>query len=115
MKKMNLRCRIRKKYKVTTDSSPSYPVAKNLLGRDFSADTLSEKWVADITDIKTDSGWIYLTTGFDLADRKVIGWSFSNDMTTTNTSVKALKMTKRNRGVKNGFDISFRQGNSVRM
>ena len=81
MKKLNLRSKIRRKYKVTTDSSHKYGVAENLLGRDFSAGALSQKWVGDITYIKTASGWTYLTTVIDLADRKVVGWSFSNDMT----------------------------------
>lgn len=103
MKRLHLRSKTRKKYRVTTDSSHRYPVAKNLLGRDFSANALSQKWVGDITYIRTGSGWIYLTTVIDLADRKVVGWSFSNDMTATNTTVKALKMAIKNRGVKNGL------------
>jgi len=88
---------------VTTDSGHGYPVAANLLQRDFSADTLSQKWVGDITYIKTGSGWIYLSTVIDLADRKVVGWAFSNDMTAANTTVKAMKMAIKNRGVKSGL------------
>lgn len=103
MKRLNLRSRIRKKYKVTTDSGHGYPVAANLLQRDFAADALSQKWVGDITYIKTGSGWVYLTTVIDLADRKVVGWAFSNDMTAANTTVKALKMAIKNRGVKSGL------------
>src|SRR5690606_507903 len=103
MKRLNLRSRIRKKHKVTTDSGHGYPVAANLLQRDYSADTLSQKWVGDITYIKTGSGWIYLSTVIDLADRKVVGWAFSNDMTAANTTVKAMKMAIKNRGVKSGL------------
>lgn len=102
IKKLDLRSKIRRKYKVTTDSRHSYGMAKNLLKRDFSADALSQKWVGDITYIKTACGWAYLTTVIDLADRKVIGWSFSNDMT-AGTTVKALVMAIRNRGVKPGL------------
>jgi len=43
---------------------------------------------------------MYLTTVIDLADRKVVGWSFSNDMTARNTTVKALAMAIKNRGTK---------------
>ena len=57
----------------------------------------------DITYIQTGSGWVYLTTVIDLADRKVIGWAFSNDMTTTNTTIQALNMAVRNRGTKQGL------------
>ena len=46
---------------------------------------------------------MYLTTVIDLADRKVIGWAFSNDRTTTNTTIQALNMAVRNRGTKQGL------------
>ena len=56
MRKLNIRSRIRKKFKVTTDSSHSFSLAENLLGRDFRTDGLSLKWVGDITYVKTGSG-----------------------------------------------------------
>jgi len=103
MKKMHLRSKIRKKFKVTTDSGHTHQLAENLLQRDFSADGLSQKWMGDITYIWTGSGWLYLSTVMDLVDRKVVGWSFSNDMTAENTSLKALKMAIGYRGVKPGL------------
>ncbi|SJN16857.1 Mobile element protein [Sphingobacterium sp. JB170] len=103
MKKHGIRSKVKKKYKVTTDSSHSYRIAENLLQRDFSADALSQKWVGDITYIHTDKGWLYLTTVIDLADRKVVGWSLSTDMTAENTSVSAMKMALKNRGVRKGL------------
>lgn len=103
MKKHGIRSKVKKKYKITTDSSHSYRIAENLLQRDFSADVLSQKWVGDITYIHTNRGWVYLTTVIDLADRKVIGWSLSTDMTAENTSVAAMKMAVGNRAVKNGL------------
>ncbi len=103
MTKHGIRSKVKKKYRVTTDSRHSYGIAENLLKRDFSVDSLSEKWVGDITYIHTSKGWLYLTTVIDLADRKVIGWSLSSDMTATNTSVKAIGMAIRNRGVKHGL------------
>lgn len=103
MKKHGIRSKVKKKYKITTDSSHSYRIAENLLQRDFSADSLSQKWVGDMTYIHTSKGWLYLTTVIDLADRKVIGWSLSTDMTAKNTSVEAIKMAIKNRGVKDGL------------
>ena len=103
MKKHGIRSKVKKKYRMTTDSSHSYGIADNLLQRDFSADSLSQKWVGDITYIHTNKGWLYLTTVIDLADRKVIGWSLSTDMTAKNTSVEAIKMAIRNRGSKDGL------------
>jgi len=98
MSKLNIRRRVRKKFKVTTDSSHSFSLAENLLGRDFRADGLSLKWVGDITYVKTGSGWLYLTTVMDLADRKIIGWSFSSDMTAEHTIIKAMKMALHKEG-----------------
>lgn len=103
MKKHGIRSKVKKKYKITTDSSHSYRIAENLLQRDFSADALSQKWVGDITSIHTNKGWLYLTTVIDLADRKVVGWSLSADMTAENTSVSAMKMAVKNRGVRKGL------------
>lgn len=88
---------------MTTDSKHNYKVAENFLQRDFSADALSQKWVGEITYIKTAAGWAYLTTVIDLVDRKVVEWSFSNDMTPGNTSVSALETAIRNRPVKPGM------------
>ena len=103
MKRLGLRSLIRKKYKLTTDSKHSFKIADNLLKRDFSVDGLSQKWVGDITYIKTGTGWLYLTTVIDLADRKVVGWSFSSNMTAQDATVKALTKAIKNRGVLPGL------------
>ncbi|MET3113468.1 putative transposase [Pedobacter sp. CG_S7] len=103
MRKLNLRSKIRKQFKVTTDSKHNFQLAENLFARDFSTEGLSQKWVGDITYIKTGAGLLYLTTVIDLADRKIIGWSFSNDMTAEHTTIKALNMAIARRGVKEGL------------
>lgn len=89
---MQLRSNIRTKYFVTTDSDHNYKLAENLLQRDFSAVGVSQKWVGYIIYIKTCTGWLYFTSVINLADRKVIGYSFSRDMTTNNTVMAALKI-----------------------
>lgn len=53
MKRLNIRSKTRKKFKVTTDSSHSYQTAPNLLNRDFTATDVSQKWVSDLTYIRT--------------------------------------------------------------
>lgn len=98
MRRKGLKSIIRKRYRVsTTDSNHTYKVSDNLLNRCFSADLPSQKWVSDITYIPTYEGWLYLTIVMDLFDRKIIGWSFSYDMTALNTTVKALQMAFVNR------------------
>jgi transposase InsO family protein len=72
----------------TTDSDHSFLIADNKLDRAFLSLELGEKRVSDITYIRVNDDWNYLTTIIDLADRKVVGWSLSEDMTTQNTVMK---------------------------
>ena len=90
---------MKKKYRVTTNSNHLYPVNENLLLRDFSTTDTGEKWVSDITYIKTGEGWLYLTAIMDLADRKIIGWSMDSRMSAGATVVAAWKMALKNRPV----------------
>lgn len=100
MHKEAIRSIMYKKYRVqTTDSAHDYPVAKNLLNREFTAEKPGQKWVSDITYIPTDEGWLYLTTVLDLADRKVIGWALSDSLKAVDTSVAAWRMALKNRAI----------------
>ncbi|MDR1637643.1 MAG: DDE-type integrase/transposase/recombinase, partial [Treponema sp.] len=62
-------------------------MCENILNREFQADRDGEKWVSDITYLRTVGGWVYLTVVLDLYDRKVIGWAFSADMETVHTTI----------------------------
>ena len=77
------RAKAARKYKATTNSKHSLPVAPNLLEQDFSADRPNQKWVSDITTIWTDEGWLYLAVVLELYSRRVIGWAISERMTAT--------------------------------
>jgi len=103
MKEMGLRSVLKRKFVVTTDSNHQYLIAKNELNRDFYSQKLGEKWVSDITYIRVNDDWNYLTTVIDLADRKVVGWSLSEDMTTENTVMKAWIDARKTRNISNGF------------
>ncbi len=103
MREMGLKSVIKKKYTRTTDSNHDYPISENILNRDFSCNELGKKWVSDITYIRVNNKWNYLTTIIDLADRKVIGWSLSEDMTTKNTVCRAWINATNNRKIKSGF------------
>lgn len=104
MKKKGLRSIITGKFKVcTTDSKHGLEVSENILNRQFTSEHPSEKWVSDITYIRTQSGWLYLTVIMDLFDRKIIGWAMSSDMTAKSTIVAAWKMAIRNRSVTKGL------------
>jgi transposase InsO family protein len=96
MRKHKLWARRRRKYVKTTDSSHGLIVAGNILNRDFSAAHPGEKWVSDITYLRTTFGWLYLTVVIDLWDRKVIGWSMSKELTAAHVC-RALVMAVGNR------------------
>jgi transposase InsO family protein len=99
MKKAGIHSRTKKRFKTTTDSKHKFPVAPNLLNREFKVDKLGKVWVSDITYIRTLEGWLYLTVIIDLCDRKVIGWSISSTLKTSETVVPAWKMAVNNRPV----------------
>jgi len=82
MRQHGIRSKIKKKFKVTTDSKHSLPVAENLAKRDFAVGTPNKLWLADITYIWTREGWLYLAAVLDAGTRKVIGWSMKERMTT---------------------------------
>jgi putative transposase len=91
MRADHLRARRPKRFRLTTNSSHAWPVAENLLGRDFSATVPNQKWVADITFIPTGEGWLYLAVELDLHSRQVVGWAMS-DRITSDLTIAALTM-----------------------
>lgn len=91
LRRQGLRARARRKFKATTNSNHSLPVAPNLLEQDFSASHANQKWVCDITYVWTEAGWLYLATVLDLFSRRIIGWSMAERMTATLTC-DALQM-----------------------
>lgn len=103
MRQMNLKSVLKRKYVITTDSNHAFDIAENKLNRDFNSSKLGEKWVSDITYIRVNNDWNYLTTVIDLADRKVVGWSLSEDMTTENTIMKAWLHARSNRSLNSEF------------
>jgi len=85
-----------KRFKVTTNSQHKYPVASNLLNRQFDVDCPNKVWASDITYLWTKEGWLYLATIMDLYSRKIVGWSVSNRIN-ADLSLGALKMALGNR------------------
>lgn len=90
MQRMNIAARRKRKYRITTDSNHDYRVFENLLDRQFDVEIPGTFWVSDITYIRVASFWMYLTVVIDLADRMVIGWSLSSDLTANNTVIQAF-------------------------
>ena len=86
----------RKSRVVTTDSDHDFPVAANVLNRDFTAEKPNEKWVTDISYIRTDTGWLYLAVVMDLFSRTIVGWSMRPDLS-QELVLSALRMAITNR------------------
>jgi putative transposase len=91
MRGMGICAKAGKKFKVTTDSAHTLPIAPNLLGQDFSCDTSpastshakapDQVWLSDITYLWTREGWLYVCAVLDLFSRKVVGWAMAEHMT----------------------------------
>jgi transposase InsO family protein len=100
MRKARIRSIVDKRFRIcTTDSNHNYPVAKNLLNRNFTPENIGKAWVSDLTYIKTTNGWLYLTVIMDLADRKVVGWALSQTRKTCDTILPAWRMAIKNRPI----------------
>ena len=80
----------RRKFRITTDSNHKYPVAPNLLQRNFIVDKPNKVWVSDITYIWTLEGWLYLASVLDLYSRGVVGTAM-DDRITDELTQQALK------------------------
>jgi transposase InsO family protein len=96
MRKLGIRSKIKRKYKVTTDSKHKEPIQPNLLNRNFTVSEPNRVWVGDITYIWTVEGWLYLAIVLDLHSRKVIGWSLKPYLT-ADLVIEAFLMAVWNR------------------
>lgn len=81
MREPGIRARHKRRYKVTTDSTHTLPVAPNRLNRDFTPSAPNQTWTSDMTSLWTDAGGRYLAIGLDLFNREVVGWSLQPRMT----------------------------------
>lgn len=82
MRKIGIRSIVSKKFRPYSSESEVYQ-RKNILNRNFSTQTINQKWVGDITYIHTlKDGWCYLASVMDLHSRKIVGYSFSKSMDT---------------------------------
>ena len=109
MKADGIGARKRRKWVKTTDSCHNLAVSKNILNRNFKALYPGEKWVTDITYLRSESGWLYLAVVLDLYDRKVIGWSMGKELT-AELACLALSMAVENRTPREGLIFHSDQG-----
>jgi putative transposase len=80
-KKLGIRCKQKRKFKVTTDSNHTLPVAENLLEQRFETTAPNQVYVTDITYIPTDEGWLYLAGHKDIFTGEIVGYAMGERMT----------------------------------
>ena len=80
MREKKLAARMRRRFRTTTDSKHDFPIAPNVLERDFTASAPDRAWVTDITFLWTAQGWLYLAVILDLFSRRVVGWATSQNV-----------------------------------
>jgi len=82
MRKNGIAAKTRRKFKVTTTQSKhKFPVAPNLLKRNFSASAPNQVWLSDMTYVRTDEGWLYLAVILDVFNRQIVGWGMGDRLT----------------------------------
>lgn len=99
----------KRKFIHTTDSSHLLPIAANVLNRQFKPAAMNESWVADITYIRTRSGWLYLAAVMDLFSRKIVGWAMAPGMP-AELVCSALQMALTQRNPASGLIVHSDRG-----
>ena len=100
MREHGLEGRMRRRFRATTDSGHAFPIAPNLVARDFTTSAPDKVWVTDITAIDTHEGWLYLAAILDLFSRRVVGWATSENvdrhlaLAALDTAVRARRPAK---------------------
>lgn len=95
-REMGLRCRQKRKFKATTNSNHSLPVAPNLLEQKFAPTAPNQMWVTDITYVATQEGWLYLAGVKDVYTCEIVGYAMGERMT-QQLAGKALFMALKNK------------------
>ncbi len=99
MRQLGIKGAHRRRYRKTTERDASLAVAPDLMNRNFTATRPDEKYVADITYIRTWEGWLYLAIILDVFSRRIVGWAMGTSLH-TELVVKAFEMAVRRRQAK---------------
>ncbi len=91
MREAGLRGCMRGRRRCTTRPGERAAPAPDLVRRKFSASTPDRIWLADITYVKTDEGFLYLAFLLDAHSRRVVGWSMASHLK-TELVIDALEM-----------------------
>ncbi|PCH57745.1 MAG: hypothetical protein COC15_00510 [Legionellales bacterium] len=98
MKQAGLVAKKRRLFKKTTVVNKKLPVAQNILAQQFKASRPNEKWVSDISYVRTKEGWLYVAVVLDLFSRKVIGLAMGRSLHTELVN-RAFRQAIQRRGM----------------
>jgi len=90
-KRLGIRCKQKRKFKVTTHSKHKLPVAENLLGQRFEAKQPNMVWLSDITYVPTDEGWLYVAGHKDIFTSEIVGYAMGERLTKNLVSQSLLR------------------------
>lgn len=111
MRENKIFARTRRKFRTTTDSRHTFPIALNVLQRGFVTDAPNKAWVTDITFLPTAQGWLYLAVIIDVFSRRVVGWATSQNID-RHLALAALKMATSARRPAEGLVHHSDQGST---
>ena len=66
-----------RRFRWTATARAELPAAPDRLRRDFTAAAPNQRWVADITSVRTGQGWLHLAIVLDLYARRIVGWAMA--------------------------------------
>jgi putative transposase len=100
--KLGIRCKQVKKFRATTDSTHTLPVAANLLEQQFETTTPNRVWVSDVTYIPTEEGWLSCAAHKDLFNGEIVGYALGSRIATDlveRSLLKAVRIKRPPRGL----------------
>jgi len=99
-RKLGIRCKQKRKFKATTNSRHTLPVADNILGQQFKVKAPNKVWVSDITYVPTDEGWLYVAAHKDLFTADIVGYAMGERLTRNLVSQSLFKAVSAKRPAK---------------
>jgi len=98
-KKLGIRCKQKRKFKATTDSKHTLPVAENILGQQFTVTAPNKVWTSDITYVPTDEGWLYVAGHKDLYAGNIVGYAMGERLTRNLISQSLIRAVEAKRPI----------------
>jgi putative transposase len=102
MRVIGLRAKTVRRFKHTTVRCKDRDASPNLLNQNFHIDRPNRVWISDITYIRTEEGWLYLTTVEDMCSRSMVGHAITDHLRAT-AIIDALRMALSRRIISPGL------------